>query len=119
MPAVPASLYDRRMDERQFYDERREEKPMKLVCPSCRRDDTYPIRWMVRTKKKVAPRGMGREDQMKFDKARSYMVRMDDIVACRKCRKRIELTGQSVMLVDAAMPRPGDADFDPETFGNR
>ncbi|HBY59152.1 MAG TPA: hypothetical protein DEH78_04985 [Solibacterales bacterium] len=35
------------------------------------------------------------------------------MVACRKCRKRIELTGQSVVLVGDNVPRPGDADFDP------
>lgn len=107
------------MDERAFYDERQETKSQKLVCPMCKRDDNYPIRWVVRTKKKQPPRGLNREDQMKFDKARSYMTRLDDIVACRKCRKRIELTGQSVVLVGDNVPKPGDADFDPENFGNR
>jgi uncharacterized protein YbaR (Trm112 family) len=107
------------MDERAFYDERQETKTQKLVCPMCKRDDHYPIRWIVRTKKKQPPRGMGREDQMKFEKARSYMTRLDEMVACRKCRKRIELTGQSVVLVGDNIPRPGDPDFDPETFGNR
>jgi hypothetical protein len=106
------------MDEKLFYDERREEKPMKLNCPSCRREDTYPIRWMVRTKKASLPRGAGEEDRAKFARARSYMVRLDDIVACRKCRKRIELTGQSVVLISDA-PGPPGRDFDPETFGNR
>jgi hypothetical protein len=45
------------------------------------------------------------------------MVRVDELVACRKCRKRFELTGQSVVLVGTtAAPGP---DFDPENFGNR
>jgi len=39
------------------------------------------------------------------------------MVACRKCRKRFELTGQSVVLVSSAAPVSGD--FDPENFGNR
>jgi len=40
------------MDERQFYDERQETKTLTLMCPSCRREDNYPIRWVARTKKK-------------------------------------------------------------------
>jgi uncharacterized protein YbaR (Trm112 family) len=107
------------MDERLFYIERQEEKPMQLVCPSCRQESTYPIRWNVRIKKSEPPRGMDEQDRAKFAKARSYMVRVDDIVACRKCRKRIELTGQSVVLIDSSLPRPGDKEYDPETFGNR
>ncbi len=106
------------MDERNFYDERQDTKPLPLTCPSCRREDNYPIRWMVRTKKKQLPRGAGKEDRERFDKARSYMVRIDEMVACRKCRKRFELTGQSVVLTGDA-PAAGSPGFDPETFGNR
>ena len=51
--------------------------------------------------------------------ARSYMVRVDELVACRKCRKRFELTGQSVVLVSSDAAAQGAADYDPETFGNR
>jgi len=108
------------MTDRLFYDERPETKPQKLMCPSCRREDTYPIRWMVRTKKKQLPRGVSDEDRARFAKAQSYMVRLDDLVACRKCRKRIELTGQSVALVSDGMAAAASSpDFDPENFGNR
>ena len=106
------------MDERSFYDERQETKTIALNCPSCRREDNYPIRWMVRTKKAQLPRGAGKEDREGFEKASSYMVRIDEMVACRKCRKRFELTGQSVVLTGSA-PAPPGADFDPENFGNR
>ena len=105
------------MNDRLFYDERTETKPQPLMCPSCKREDTYPIRWIVRTKKKQLPRGVSDEDRAHFAKAQSYMVRMDDLVACRKCRKRIELTGQSVALVSDGAA--AGADFDPENFGNR
>jgi hypothetical protein len=46
------------------------------------------------------PPGGDADDRAKFAKARTYMVRMDDLVACRniRCRKRFELTGQSVIL---------------------
>jgi len=46
-------------------------------------------------------------------------VRIDELVACRKCRKRFELTGQSVVLVGDNAGGPPPPDFDPETFGNR
>jgi len=105
------------MNERDFYVEREETKTISLVCPSCKREDNYPIRWMVRTKKKELPRGASEEDRKRFDHARSYMVRVDELVACRKCRKRFELTGQSVVLSDAGDPSLREQD--PENFGNR
>ena len=106
------------MDERNFYVEKQETKNLTLVCPSCRREDSYPIRWLVRTKKNALPPGANEEDRKHFANARSYMVRVDELVACRKCRKRFELTGQSVVLISGA-PSTASADFDPETFGNR
>ncbi len=104
------------MDDHNFYIEKQETKSLKLVCPSCRKEDSYPIRWIVRTKKNELPRGATDEDRKRFANARSYMVRVDEMVACRKCRKRFELTGQTVVLVGAA---PVSADVDPENFGNR
>jgi hypothetical protein len=90
------------MDERDFYTERTETKPAELHCPFCRKVHTYPIRWMVRTKKASLPPRATREDQAKFAKARSYMVRADDVVNCQesRCRKRFEVTTmQSVVLL--------------------
>ena len=108
------------MDERQFYDERQETKPQTLRCPVCKREDNYPIRWIVRNKKSQAPRGADAEDKKRFDQARSYMVRVDEMVACRKCRKRFELTGQTVVLVSSSGAAvANDPNFDPENFGNR
>ncbi len=105
------------MNERDFYTEREETKAISLVCPICKREDNYPIRWMVRTKKKEMPRGASEEDRKHFDNARSYMVRVDELVACRKCRKRFELTGQSVVLTDTTDSSLREQD--PENFGNR
>ena len=109
------------MDERQFYIERQDTKNISMVCPHCHQENSYPIRWMVRTKKKELPRGAGEDDRKRFANARSYMVRVDELVACRnlRCRKRFELTGQSVVLVSDQAGGPPPADFDPETFGNR
>jgi hypothetical protein len=109
------------MDERQFYNERQDTKNLTLVCPHCKQENSYPIRWVVRAKKKDLPRGAGEEDRKRFANARSYMVRVDELVACRniRCRKRFELTGQSVVLVSDSGGGPPPPDFDPETFGNR
>ena len=72
------------MDERQFYNERPETKNLSLVCPHCRQEGSYPIRWVVRIKKKDLPRGAGEEDRKRFATARSYMVRVDELVASRE-----------------------------------
>jgi len=89
------------MDDRRFYDERQEIKQVPLICPHCRQENTYPVRWLVRTKKAAPPPDADREARARFARARSYMVRVDDLVACRniRCRKRFELTGQSVILL--------------------
>jgi hypothetical protein len=87
------------MDERKFYDEKEETKQIPVMCPFCRTESTQPIRWMVRTKKAQLPKGANEEERAHYAKARSYMVRVDNLVACRKCRKRIELTGQTVFLI--------------------
>ena len=91
------------LDERDFYDEREEKKPARLNCPHCRQQDDYELNWIVRTKKRQLPGRADERDRAKFAKARSYMVRRDDMVMCKnmRCRKRIEVTGvQSVAFLD-------------------
>ena len=89
------------MDEREFYDEKEEKKPATLNCPSCRQSAEYELAWLVRTKKRQLPGRADERDRAKFAKARSYMVRIDNLVACRniRCRKRFDLTGQTVFLI--------------------
>lgn len=90
------------MEERDFYTESQSAKPAHLHCPHCRQSDTYDIRWITRTKKKALPPGANEQDKMKFAKAQSYMVRVDDLVACKnpRCRKRFEVSGlQSVVML--------------------
>ena len=101
----PRTGYNSRMplDERDLYNEREEKKPARLTCPSCRETNDYDLSWLVRTKKQQLPRGADERDRAKFAKARSYMVRRDDIVMCKnmRCRKRIEVSGvQSVAFMD-------------------
>src|SRR5580698_1143582 len=85
------------MDERSFYTEKEEVRKIKLVCPSCRGEFEFPVRWKVSREKRGLPRGAGDEHRSKFANATSYMVPLDDLVARFKCRKRFELTGQSTV----------------------
>lgn len=90
------------MDERDFYIETQSTKPANLNCPHCRQSSSYELRWIVRTKKDSLPPRASQDDKMKFAKARSYMVRVDDLVMCKnvRCRKRFEVSGmQSVVLI--------------------
>lgn len=91
------------MEERDFYDERQETKKHMLTCPHCRQENEYDVGWIVRTKKRQLPPRADERDRAKFAKARSYMVRRDDLMGCKnvRCRKRFEIGGvQSVAFLD-------------------
>lgn len=91
------------LDERDFYDEKETRKNATLACPHCRQSAEYELSWLLRTKKRQLPGRADERDRAKFAKARSYMVRRDDLVACKnlRCRKRFEVTGvQSVAFMD-------------------
>ncbi len=87
------------MDERAFYSESQTTKPATLNCPFCRTEDTYELRWAVRRKKGTPPPGADERDRAKFQKAQSYMVLMDDKVACKnmRCRRRFDVSGIKTM----------------------
>ncbi|HLH05854.1 MAG TPA: hypothetical protein VKW78_01310 [Terriglobales bacterium] len=91
------------MEERDFFDEKPENKPSTLTCPHCHQAAEYQLQWLVRTKKRQLPARADERDRARFAKARSYMVRRDDLVACKnlRCRKRFEVSGvQSVAFLD-------------------
>jgi len=91
------------MEEREFFDERPEKKPATLNCPHCHQAADYEVNWLVRTKKKQLPRNADDRDRARFAKAKSYMLRRDDVMGCKniRCRKRFEISGlQSVVFVD-------------------
>jgi hypothetical protein len=83
------------MDERAFYKESQTKKPAMLNCPFCRSAETYELRWLVRTKVDRLPGQADERDRAKFKKAQSYMVLLDDKVACKnmRCRKRFGVSG--------------------------
>jgi len=87
------------MDERAFYTDSQTSKPATLNCPFCHTVETYVLQWSVRKKKDRIPQGADERDRAKFQKARSYMVLMDDKVACKnmRCRKRFDISGVKTM----------------------
>ena len=87
------------MEERDFYTEKDELKPANLNCPFCRQSDSYEVRWRRRTKKASLPSHASQEDRMKFAKAQSYLVRVDDTINCKnqRCRRRFEITSLQTM----------------------
>jgi len=91
------------MEEREFYDEQQEIRKATLTCPHCRQSGEYDLSWVVRRKKRSLPPRADERDRAKFAKAKSYMVRRDDLVGCKnvRCRKRFEVAGvQSVAFLD-------------------
>ena len=81
------------MDERAFYRESQTVKPASLNCTFCRSSETYELRWLVRRKIDRLPRNADERDRAKFTKAASYMVLLDDKIACKRCRRTFEISG--------------------------
>ena len=91
------------MEEREFFDERPEKKQATLNCPHCHQPAEYEVTWVVRTKKRQLAGRADERDRARFAKARSYMLRKDDLMACKnlRCRKRFEISGvQSVVFTE-------------------
>ncbi len=91
------------MEEREFFDERPEKKMANLNCPHCSQSAEYEVTWIVRNKKKQLSGRADERDRARFAKARSYMLRKDDMMACKnvRCRKRFEISSlQSVVFTE-------------------
>jgi hypothetical protein len=83
------------MQERDYYSESPTTKPASLNCPYCRSVETYDLKWLLRKKKDRLPPGADERDRAKFAKSQSYMLLVDDKVACKnvRCRKPFEISG--------------------------
>jgi hypothetical protein len=90
------------MEERDFFDERPEQRTHTMTCPHCGQQSEYQIGWLVRRKKAQLRGNADERDRARFAKAQSYMVRTDDVLACKniRCRKRFDVAGiQSVAFL--------------------
>ena len=82
------------MEERDFFDERPEQRTHTMTCPHCGQPGEYQVSWVVRRKRPQLPRNADERDRARFAKAQSYMVRRDDKLSCTniRCRKPFEIT---------------------------
>lgn len=90
------------MKESDIFHERQEIKRANFSCPHCRTRNDYEVRWLRRTKKNAPPRGVAEHERARFQKSRDYMVRLDDMLACKNphCRRRFEIpNSQSVVFI--------------------
>jgi len=90
------------LNERDLFNEQQETKRMTFACPHCRERAEYDVRWLRRTKKREPPRHANEQDRARFAKSRDYMVRVDDMLACKniRCRKRFDIpNSQSVVFI--------------------
>ena len=88
------------MRESDFFNEKQEVKRATFMCPFCRERGEYDVRWLTRRKKSAPPRGANEQDRARFAKSRDYMVRIDDMLVCRTCRKRFDIpSSQTVVFI--------------------
>jgi hypothetical protein len=87
------------VDERAYYVESQTTRPVQLHCPHCQTTESYDLHWMLRRKKDRLPPGADERDRARFQKSQSYMVLIDDKVACKnlRCRKRFDISGVKTM----------------------
>ena len=86
--------------ERDFFNEKEELKPATFSCPRCGHRAEYQVRWIRRLKKDKPPRGSDAHVREMYRKLRDYMVRVDDMLSCERCRRRFEIPShQSVAFL--------------------
>jgi len=109
------------LDERDFFNNRNETRNDTLTCPRCRRQNEYPMRWVIRTKKDRLPPGADERDRALFAKLRDYMIRIDDSVVCKTCRAKFDIPSQHsmVFLQDGKPAAAAATDGDDDSRFNR
>jgi transcription elongation factor Elf1 len=86
------------LHEREFFHEHPESKPAAFTCPKCRHRDEYQVRWIRRTRKSRPPAMADERDRALFGKLRDYLVRVDDVLTCKRCGRRFEIPSQQSVV---------------------
>jgi uncharacterized protein YbaR (Trm112 family) len=86
------------LHEREFFNESPQVKPATFTCPKCRHRDEYQVRWIQRTKKERMPSGADERDRALFGKLRDYLVRVDDMLVCKRCNRKFEIPSQQSVV---------------------
>jgi DNA-directed RNA polymerase subunit RPC12/RpoP len=102
-------------DERALFNEKPETRNGRYQCPRCKRTNDYSVRWVRRTKKDRLPGGGDEIDRAKFEKLRSYLLRVDDEVVCKTCGKKFEIPSHhSLIFADQLEGLPNDEELERE-----
>ena len=86
------------LHEREFFHESPQVSPATFTCPKCRHRDEYQVRWIKRTKKERIPSGADERDRALFGKLRDYLVRVDDMLVCKRCNRKFEIPSQQSVV---------------------
>jgi uncharacterized protein YlaI len=86
------------IDERAFFNERPETRPATFTCTKCRHRDEYQVKWIRRTKKDRLPSGADERDRAMYAKLRDYMIRVDDVLVCKRCQRKFEIPSQQSIV---------------------
>jgi hypothetical protein len=104
-----------RVDERQFFTEKPEQRPARFQCPRCRRTNDYSIKWLRRTKKTQIPSGANEHDRVLFGKSKDHLIRVDDDLVCKTCGKRFEIPShRALIFLEELEGLPQDPDDEDE-----
>lgn len=103
------------LDEQTLFDKKPETRQTQYQCPRCRRTGKYNIRWMRHSKKRRLPGRVNDADRAKFEKLRSYLLRLDDDVTCKECGKKFDIPSQhSLLFVDQLDGLPNEEELERE-----
>lgn len=86
------------LHEREFFNEQPESTPATLTCPRCGHRDEYQVRWIRRVKKERPPPGADERDRAMFTKLRDYLIRVDDVVVCKRCQRKFDIPSQQSLV---------------------
>jgi hypothetical protein len=86
------------LHEREFFNEQSQTKPATFSCSRCGHRDEYQVRWLKRTKKERIPPGADERDRALFGKLRDYLLRVDDVLTCKRCGRKFEIPSQQSIV---------------------
>jgi len=108
-------MYSRSVDERQFFNEKPEQRPARYQCPRCRRTNDYTLRWIRRTRKPQVPSGADARDRSMFEKVKDHLVRVDDTVVCKTCNTRFDVPShRNIVFLEELVGLPQDVEDEDE-----
>ena len=86
------------LHEREFFLEQPETKPATFTCPECSHSADYQVQWVLRTRKDHLPAGADDRDRALYGKLRNYLIRVDDVLVCKRCQRKFDIPSQQSIV---------------------